>query len=474
VNEQGGRRALGDGAARAAPTAPHATPSIDDGGRRRTGPERFWSRRRGRSALTVGLATSLAAHLLPWALSGVPAGIDFRDLEGETALPFDVLVEQAPPPPEAARAAAPPEAPAEPPEPAAPAQVDAGLAPHKGADAGPDGAVEDGGASSRDGGSAGPQDAMADGEAVASTDAASPLEPEAIAAAVQGGPVAIEIAINAEVIRKHPVGAQMGFLLRGIPQWDDFMHGTPIDPVHDVDWILISGNSLIHTENDSVVLHYSASDEVVDRAVAIVTRKYGHGAAIDAGVPGVRASLAFADRAERVLLRPGSHLLAIVPPRMAPTIARQLSGRRISPPLRPGEALFWKFVEPHRMLGELPEAISEMRLRIVPRADGGADVYAEGDTKDEDAAQGAAKDVARFVRRHDDPITSLVTRGVLDHVDVAADGKLVKAHLSASLDQIANLVDLVGRLIGADEPESPAPSPPPGRPAPSGARPQLR
>jgi hypothetical protein len=306
--------------------------------------------------------------------------------------------------------------------------------------------------------------------AAQATDAAAPLEPEAIAAAVQGGPAAIEIAVSAEVIRKHPVGAKLGYLLRGIPQWDDFMHGTSIDPVSDVDWILISGNSLIHTENDSVVLHYSTSDAVVDRAVAVVTRKYGHGGAIDAGVPGVRANLAFADRAERVLLRPGSHLLAIVPPRIAGTIARQLSGRHVSPPLRPGDAVYWKLVGPHRMLGELPEAILEMRLRVVPRPDGGADVYAEGDTKDDDAGQAAARDVARFVRRHNDPITSLVTRGLLDHVDVTADGKMVKAHLVASLDQITNLVAVVSGFIDADEPEPP----PSARPAGPGATPRLR
>jgi hypothetical protein len=92
-----------------------------------------------------------------------------------------------------------------------------------------------------------------------------------------------------------------------------------------------------------------------------------------------------------------------------------------------------------------------MRLRVVPRADGGADVTAEGDTKNADDAQAAAKDIARFVRHHDDPITSLVTHGILDHVDVTAEGNLVKAHLRASLDQIANLVALVGNLIGADD-----------------------
>jgi hypothetical protein len=448
--EESGRRALGDGAAQGAPTAPHATPH-GRGRRRSTGPERFWGHRRTRIAATVALLASVAAHGGPWVVSAIPAGIDVHDLDGDAVLPFDILVENAPAPPAPEEPAAPPPEPPAPAEGPAVARADAGPVPKLPK---PDaGAATDAAA---DGG------APTDGAVAEATDAAPPLEPEAVASAVQGGPAAIEIAIDAEVIRKHPVGAKMGYLLRGIPQWEDFMHGTPIDPVKDVDWILISGNSLIHTENDSVVLHYSASDAKVDQAVRIVTRRYGRGGAIDAGVPGVRANVTYADRAERVLLQPGSHVLAIVPPRTAPAIARQLAGRHISPPLHPGEALFWRFVGPHRLIGELPETILEMRLRVVPRADGSADVYAEGDTKDADDAQSAAKDVARFVRRHDDPITSLVTRGILDHVDVTSEGKLVKAHLTASLEQIANLVSLVGGIIGVDDPETAPSATPPG------------
>jgi hypothetical protein len=463
------RRALAEGAAQSAPTAPHATPRGDDGsGRRtRTGPERFWAHRRTRIAVAVALVLSAAAHGFPWLVSAFPTGIDVKDLDGEAVLPFDVLVENEPPPPppEMPQAVEPPPEPTESEE--GRPRADAGASNMRPRDGG---LLSD---AADDASSDGAADASPDGEVAAPFDAGGPLDPEAIASAVQGGPAAIEIAINADVIRNHPVGAKMGYLLRGIPQWDDFMHGTPIDPVKDVDWILISGNSLIHTENDSVVLHYSAPDAVVDRAVQIVTRRYGHGGALDAGVPGVRASVTFADRAERVLLQPGSHLLAIVPPRIAPSIARQLAGRRVSPPLRPGEALFWKFVGPHRMLGELPESIVEMRLRVVPRADGSAEVSAEGDTKDADQAQAAAKDIARFVRRHDDPITSLVTRGILDHVEVTSEGTLVKARLTASLDQIANLVALVGNLIGADDSVDAPAAPSAHSPAP-GASSRLR
>jgi len=427
---------LGYGAAQGAPTAPHATPRAP-GERRRTGPEGFWGHRNTRTAGIIALGLSAAAHGGPFIAAAIPSRLDVHDIDGDAVLPFDILDQVEPPP-------AKPQAVSEPPSSPAPGEE----RPAAHADAGPNPEAKpvDAGA---------PSDAAADadapGDGGAQADAAPLLDPQAVGNAVQGGPAAIEIAIDAEVIRKHPVGAKMGYLLRGIPQWEEFMHGTPIDPVKDVDWILISGNSLMHTENDSVVLHYSAPDAKVDQAVRIVAQRYGRGGALDAGVPGVRANVTYADRSERVLLQPGSHVLAIVPPRMASPIARQLAGRRISPPLRPGEALFWKFVGPHRMLSDLPESIIEMRLRVVPRPDGSADVYAEGDTKDESAAAAAAKDVAHFIRRHDDPITSLLTHGILAHVEVTTEGKRVEAHLTASLDQISNLVALAGDLIGVGD-----------------------
>jgi hypothetical protein len=114
---------------------------------------------------------------------------------------------------------------------------------------------------------------------------------------------------------------------------------------------------------------------------------------------------------------------------------------------------------------EIPESVTEMRLRVVPRSDGGADVFIDGDTKDSDAALEAADVVRRVFRRHDDAITSLITHGLLDHVDVTTEGNVVKSHLVATRDQIQTLIALVGSFLGVEPPVQPAsPSPSPLRP----------
>jgi hypothetical protein len=65
----------------------------------------------------------------------------------------------------------------------------------------------------------------------------------------------------------------------------------------------------------------------------------------------------------------------------------------------------------------------------------------------------------------------LLTHGLLDDLDVTADGTKVKMHLVASREQLEALYDLIAAELGVNEPPSgsaapvtpPAPSGPPPR-----------
>jgi hypothetical protein len=463
------RSALGEGAAQAAPTAPHATPAPESRKRKRSGPERFWRRRSLRLALGPFVLLSLVAHYVLFPVD-LPHGFEVNDVEGEAAIPVEVLnAEPAPPPP-----------PESTPPPAAPDKADeekarelAAAAAAARADAGAEhdaGAVLD--ASAQDAGpvDAAPGDAAAEGGAGDAALASAEFDagPNAIVgAAIQADVNLVTLVVNAEVIRQHPVGARMGFLLRGIPQWDEFMSGTSIDPIRDTDWVQIAGPSLINTARDVVLIHYSAPDAVVDHAVDVVSRKYDRGGRFDAGVPGVRASLAHADRAERVLLRAQPHVLAVVPPGIAEKSARQLVSIRLPAHNHPGEAVYLRLVNPHHPMPEVPESITEMRLRVVPRADLGADVFTEGDTKDAADAAEAADGLRRMVRRHNDAFTAMLTHGLFDHVEVTSEGPLVKAHLVVTLDQIETLTALVAGFLGVQPDVAPPTTSPPARKGPA-------
>lgn len=471
------RRALGEGAAQEAPTAPHATPRTGKGPR--TGPERFWAHGPVRLALAACLVLSGVAHCTVFPID-MSASFEVQDVEGEAAIPVDILQEDTPAPEPVAPPPAPNPTSAEDdkgPQPALlpPVRRDGGAPRDGGADASAD-APADGAADARP-----PRDASDD---VVDTDGPIPLAPDAgvavasgprdpqaiigAAGSVQADVVLVMVVVNAEVIRKNPVGARMGYLLRGIPQWDEFMSGTEIDPVRDTDWVMISGPSLINTSRDVVMIHYSAPDAVVDKAVSVVSKKYDRGGPIDAGVPGVKATLAHADRAERVMIRPQPHVLAVVPPSVAEKVARQLVGSKVPAHVRPGEALYLRLVNPHHPMPQIPETITEARLRVVPRAsDDGADVYIDGDTKDAETAAAAAQDVKHLVDGFNGFRAQLVLPGLLDRVEVTSEGSRVRVHLSVTRDEIDKIVFLVGEYVLQVKPGGPVVPPAPSASAKS-------
>jgi hypothetical protein len=456
------RHRLGDGAAQGAPTAPHATPRTKPraGHTRRTGPERFWWHRSVSVGFLVALALSLLLHAGAFPLEW-PAHLQVNDLEGEAAIAVDLLEGSGVAGPEPAPVEAPaPEAPTNenthekaPVAPIVAASGDAGSRSHplEPRDASSD-ATADGSALDRPSSAGGP-DAGSDSDVDAGARDTETIA--GAAGALQADVVLVAVLVNAEVIRKNPVGASLGALLRGIPQWEDFMSGTDIDPVRDTDWLMISGPSLVNTARDIVLIRYGASDAVVDRAIARVSHKYSGGGPFDAGVPGVKATLAHADRAERVLLRPRPHVLAVVPPTVAGKLARQLAVAGLPAHVLPGVAVYFRFESPHRAVPEIPESISELRLRVVPRADSGADAFLEGDAKDPESAALAALAIEKSIRRRNSGLTSLLTHGVFDGVEVRSDGAKVLVHLSVTLDQLESLASLAGALLGVAMPEVP-------------------
>ena len=152
---------------------------------------------------------------------------------------------------------------------------------------------------------------------------------------VEPGEVLVQLLVNASEIRKHPVGSRLGPILVKVPQWRDFLDGSGIDPVRDTDWLFIQGPSFYNTARDAILIHYSSDDAIVDQAVDRLASRSSTGGPFDAGIPGVKASIGFADRAERVFLRPQSKLLAIVPADYAAKAAKMLRRAKIQPKAQP-------------------------------------------------------------------------------------------------------------------------------------------
>jgi hypothetical protein len=490
-----------EGAAEVAPTAPHATPQKSPP-RKPSGPERFWDRRRVRIALVVCAVLSLAFHwaIAPWTLrSGLT--LELRDVEGDIAIPVDLLQEEPPAPPEPTPPPAPPSATTDKPSDDGTSMRDAAPPPKK--DAGPDGASPDSGARSTPGDAA-PRDVeiadaevldsgrpgveaseggIGDGgvvpladdagggialaEAGAPRGAGGPRDPSAIIGAggdVQPGEVLVTLLINVEVIRTHPAGPRLGKLVRAAPQWDDALKGTTVDPVRDADWVLISGPSLIRTERDAILVRYSVPDKIADEAIEAIKRRSHNGAGFDAGVPGVKATLGHADKHPRVFLRPQPHLIAVVPPDYANTAARMLVKAKISPHVRPGEAMRMTLKNPSRPIPQMPSRISELRVWIVPRMDGGADVHAEGQCADPAAAVLSSDEIKAFLTKYrgslEGAFANVASHGLINAIEVSPDGDVVRLHADANKEQVDAVIGFVAAQLGVDLGPAPAPSGP--------------
>jgi hypothetical protein len=417
----------------------------------------------------AALVGSFAIHyaLSPWSLLPEHA-FELRDTAGDLAIPIDVLEGDDGPPP------SPPASP--PPLAASPASavpkgegLDGGATPARAdaaAHAAPDAASDvHAPASPRDAGppethrDAGPSDSSPgvhfDG-GVAHAGSPSGVARDAVgmigaAGAAQAGPQNVIVTINMAAIRTHPVGARIGPLFAAIPQWDDFLVGTGIDPLRDTDWVSINGPSLIHSEKDVILVHYAASDAVVDQALEAIGKKASNGGPFDAGVP-VKAVLGHADRADRVFMRPQAHVVAVVPPYYAETAARTLSRASIPRlPKRPAEAMRLTLIHPHGPMPAIPESVTELRLWILPHAaDGSAEVFGEGDTASPEACS-AAVDVLRAVVRDQNSFgVKLVTRGLLDGVELNADGSTVRMRIPVSREQLEVVLAFAAGRLGVD------------------------
>jgi hypothetical protein len=456
-----------DGAAGSAPTAPHAT--VRGGPHTPTGPERFWTAPRWWLIASVSVALSLAIHYLlaPWSL--LPQhDFEVKDTLGDLAIPVDLLQGDNAPEPEPPPVVAPPTPPPAPPTPVGDktdktVTVDGGVStrrdagrPHPKLDAGQDSAPR----SNDAGPKVRPKDAgvgVAEDAAIAQAGQVSGSARDAVgmigaAGGAQAGPQNVVVTINMAVIRTHPVGARMGPLLSALPQWDDFLAGTGVDPVRDTDWVSINGPSLVHSDRDVILVHYSTTDLVVDRALDVVGRKTGNGGPYDAGVPGMKAILGHADRADRIFMRPQPHVLAVVPVYYAPTAARMLARATIPrAPKRPGEALRLTLIHPHGPMPAIPESVTELRLWIVPRnSDGGADVFGEGDTADPATCRANVEALKAVVRDQNSFGVKLLTHGLLDGVELAADGATLRLHAPVSRDQLEVLLAFAAGRLGVD------------------------
>ncbi|HEX3775458.1 MAG TPA: hypothetical protein VHV51_13395, partial [Polyangiaceae bacterium] len=414
-------------------------------------------------------------------------------LESLTGIPIDVIEEPAPAAPEPK-----PESPAN--DKTGPADTEAFAPkpppknkpdPAKIQDAGvpdaeePDAAAADAGKQSADAGAsikpAGDAGAAAQGDAgVAAEPHSKPLStPSLIGGARQlvDQKSNVQLWIYADRIRQTPLAPRIGPVLRSLYQWRDFFGPTGVDPIRDIDQILISGPQLRDSSNLMVIIKHHLSQANMHTAVdALVRADHGAGMWLDDGMPAASVHL---DGAERRFVLPNAHTVVMTPAEHYQK-ALALGKMGVQLPPNPGpEAMIAKVMTPWRaLIGtpiQIPHSISWALIRVIPTADGGATAELEGG--DESEAQ--AKADAEYLDKTANSLAQLnlgflgsllgqTSHKFIEHVEFSASGTTIHGTAHATADQLSTAFDLVSSFMSE---RSARREPPHGSSAPSSSAP---
>jgi hypothetical protein len=386
---------------------------------------------------------------------------DALDLPPITAIPVDIFEEETPPP------AAPEPPPPDPAPVAAPTpgktmpKVVKAEPPDKGLDAGvlDAGPATDAGAdASADAGTLG--DRGLDGgiaEPVAlSGDAKKVVDPNAN----------VRVTVYTEKIRSHPLGRRVGRLLGSVYQWKDFFGPTTIDPIRDVDRLLIVGPQLRDSSGVVAVLKLNLPRARIEAALdAIVKADPEHGEWIDAGIPAARA---YADRAPRVFVLPAPGVVVVTPP-SAEKSALSLGKKTGIRPAQGDEVALAYVIEPSNLtkgnpLIQLPPSLRWVRARLTPDDKGGGFIDIEAEDESPEVAASHAKDLARQLTAEDLRLWAVgfPESRLVERAELHADGATIRGSLYIGPAWVQAFLDLAETFLVAPTPKSPGSGKSPG------------
>lgn len=442
-------------------------------------PSRVVSPKRRAFRVCVGIA--IVAHLpfLPLNLGGwmglLSSRVEVTDLHGETIIPIDLSMElpsdpggatdgggdgskpgegdvvvvpvaSAPPPPSASApppvmsASAPPVASADTPPPIASASA----APTASVDPDdPERIYDD------------DPPAASSAEPIAS----APVKPEAPkagvgdpmkaaggASKVAGDSPNVQVYLASDRLRTHRFGADFGRLLTALPQWASFFQGTGIDPIHDLDHVLIAGPQFRDFRQVVAVMDYNVSSAKIKKAIdQLVVNNHGEHLE-NTPVPAATLIPSF-DRSPRILAHVQSKHLLVLLPADAKGKLSELKSMSSFPKSQVG--ILISMVTPGRAfrggMVNIPESIKSGRLSVTPNADGSALVQLE--LLDASAEQAAAH--AEGLTSDMDQVRGLpLASKFIDRVEFTASGPKISGVVTVSRQQLAMILALVPGMLG--------------------------
>ena len=276
---------------------------------------------------------------------------------------------------------------------------------------------------------------------------------EPLAAAGAAGKISakdpnVQLLVSGNVLRKHEIGPWLSRILLAIPEWHQFFQDSPIDPIRDINHLLITAPRLRGDAGKMVVVMdlNLPADQVHAAVDAVVHRSNGVWLE-DAPVTAARARVGGASRVFALL--PQKHLLVILPG----DATDQLDQLKHAKPFRnSAEGIVISLLTPARPFRgffPLPDTLKWLRLAVVPTADGGVDLAIDaGDRSPEDATRDAEALTREIERRRTIDVLGL-TIDIIDAVTFETSGDTLRARTHISGPKLRRIMAFVEQQIGA-------------------------
>jgi hypothetical protein len=256
----------------------------------------------------------------------------------------------------------------------------------------------------------------------------------------------VNLLMLTERIRNHPLGDRIGRLIVNFPQWSSFFESGAIDPVRDINRILVVGPQFRRTADVVAILQHDLPQPVVRAAVDRLVQRPPEGRWLRAKIPAARA---YADRAERLFALTAPHVLVVAPPHLERQI---LATPPTEFPTPEGDAAVVLHVKtPWRALiglpFRLPESIDWLRLDVVPNDDGS--VLARITAEDADPRQAAehAQSLSLALNALTNPdlgalgaLVGLRSLSFIDKIQFQARGERISGQVRVSPRQLERLL----------------------------------
>lgn len=293
----------------------------------------------------------------------------------------------------------------------------------------------------------------------AKTGIADPVEMAGLAGKAADSNANVRVLLHTGVIREHALGARVGGLLRRTPQWSDFFGPAGVDPIRDIDHVLIAGPQLRDSSNVVAVVQHRLAEAQVTAAFDRLVERGGEWIE---QTP--RMARAKADRAERIFVAPAPRIVAVVPP-SAEKSARKLGKNLRFPAGDAGVAVSAYVVTPWRVAKGsgivIPKSIAWAKFELRPDAKGGVTLEIEAEDESEEVAKENAALLGQALRAATEIDFSRMgllggaasaffgssKQKFVEKIDFDSKGKLIRGTIVVTAKQTAMLLDLLDGIL---------------------------